>query len=70
MLKTWLLYTPGCGFQISRGFISLKAWEIYLSVSSVFGLYKRQALREGNKPLPDAVYSQFIGLFYLFCQFA
>ena len=33
---------------------------LYLSVSRVFGLYKSQALREGNKPLPDATVEYYL----------
>jgi DNA primase len=32
----------------------------YLSVSRVFGLYKSQALREGDKPLPDATVEYYL----------
>ena len=32
----------------------------YLSVSRVFGLYKTQALREGDKPLPDATVEYYL----------
>ena len=33
---------------------------LYLSVSRVFGLYKTQALREGDKPLPDATVEYYL----------
>ncbi|MCT4643883.1 MAG: DNA primase [Carboxylicivirga sp.] len=33
---------------------------LYLSVSRVFGLYKSQALREGDKPLPDATVEYYL----------
>lgn len=33
---------------------------LYLSVSRVFGLYKTQALREGDKPLPDATIEYYL----------
>ncbi len=33
---------------------------LYLSVSRVFGLYKAQALREGDKPLPDATVEYYL----------
>lgn len=33
---------------------------IYLSVSRVFGLYKSQALREGDKPLPAATVEYYL----------
>ena len=33
---------------------------LYLSVSRVFGLYKIQALREGDKPLPDATVEYYL----------
>ena len=32
----------------------------YLSVSRVFGLYKSQSLREGDKPLPDATVEYYL----------
>lgn len=32
----------------------------YLSISRVFGLYKSQALREGDKPLPDATVEYYL----------
>jgi len=32
----------------------------YLSVSRVFALYKSQALREGDKPLPDATMEYYL----------
>jgi DNA primase len=33
---------------------------LYLSVSRVFGLYKSQVLREGDKPLPDATVEYYL----------
>jgi len=33
---------------------------LYLSISRVFGLYKTQALREGDKPLPDATVEYYL----------
>ena len=33
---------------------------LYLSVSRVFSLYKSQALREGDKPLPDATVEYYL----------
>ncbi len=33
---------------------------LYLSVSRVFGLYKSQALREGDKPLPNATVEYYL----------
>jgi hypothetical protein len=33
---------------------------LYLSVSRVFGLYKSQALREGDRPLPDATVEYYL----------
>jgi DNA primase catalytic core len=33
---------------------------LYLSVSRVFGMYKSQALREGDKPLPDATVEYYL----------
>jgi DNA primase len=33
---------------------------LYMSISRVFGLYKAQALREGDKPLPDATVEYYL----------
>lgn len=33
---------------------------LYLSVSRVFGLYKTQALREGDNPIPDATVEYYL----------
>ncbi len=48
--------------QWKRNDITLKEPQnlFYLSVSRVFGLYKTQALREGDKPLPDATVEYYL----------
>jgi DNA primase len=58
--------------NISRTFMENGEWKkskiileepfdlFYLSVSRVFGLYKTQALREGDKPLPDATVEYYL----------
>lgn len=58
--------------RISRTFKQDNIWQksdivfeepknlLYLSVSRVFGLYKAQALREGDKPLPEATIEYYL----------